>query len=1276
MKSHIYFFEQNLSQLDSKTKKIYDLIGADYNIASINQGFSIAISASQCLDIHDLKRAEGILNAKHVKEPTDYLILIAPRLGTISPWSSKATNIMLNANIPLIRAERVKSYDVVFSDSQKPINQEMLEGFFYDRMTESPIHSLHEVAQLFEQPEPETYKSIDLINLGAQEIERANKELGLALNEQEIAYLVDQYKALNKNPSDAELMMFAQANSEHCRHKVFNAEYIINNEKKEKSLFQMIKNTYQKNPKNVLSAYSDNAAVIKGGRSNRLLVDPETKQFIEHTKKIHSVLKVETHNHPTAISPFPGAATGSGGEIRDEGATGIGAKPKAGMVGYVTSHLCLDKEREEWERKSPAPPKRIASPKDIMIEAPIGAASFNNEFGRPCITGFFRTYEDNDETHWGYLKPIMIAGGIGNIYDEHVIKKQGKAGDKIYVLGGPGMLIGMGGGAASSLASGSSDEDLDYASVQRGNAEMQRRAQEVIDCCTSMEDKNPIICIHDVGAGGLSNAVPEIVDHCGLGAKISLRSIPIDEKGMSPMQIWCNESQERYVILISKDHVDLFESLCKRERCPFADIGELTKEKNLILYDELFDNCPIDIPMSLLLGNTPRMQRNTNIIQETLSAKDDAHPEFKQAIHSVLKFPAVCSKNFLVTIGDRTVGGLIARDQLVGPWQVPVADAGVSMRGFFTDEGEAISTGEKVSLANINPRASARMALSESILNIISADVKSTRDIVLSANWMASVSKDGEDLKLFEMVHEIGENLAPKLGISIPVGKDSLSMNMSWNDSEQAYSVHSPVSLIITAMANISDVNKTLTPDVKHRGKSQIIFIDLAQGKRRMGGSCVNQIFGKKDSLCPDLEDEKKLEEFTSALAALRERQLISSYHDRSDGGLVVTLLEMAFAGRSGLKINVPDEDCYQFLFNEELGACIEVKEDVLKECIKILNQFDLQHMVIAETLQDPNISINFDNTELHAFSMQELFALWIEPSYKIQKLRDNPVVADQELERNLDFKDDGLSTNVSQFRPNPSKEKVKPKIALIREQGVNSQHEMAAAYHSAGFECWDVHMNDLLEEKIKLERFNGLVLCGGFSYGDVLGAGGGWSASILNNPILYDGFAEFFADPNKFALGVCNGCQAMSELRSIIPGSDNWPRFLQNQSEQFEGRLIMTKIKKSNSILFNGMDGQVLPIVVSHGEGRACYQDDQNINITMTYVDDNYNDTYQYPYNPNGSMSSIAGLSNLDGRINIMMPHPERSFLKAQLSWSPDSWDRYTPWLKIFENCRDWLLG
>jgi phosphoribosylformylglycinamidine synthase len=1261
----------------SRLKRLAESISRRTPVKNISSQYVYVVASKQPLNENELDRVNLLLGAGDSSgRPTIDQLFVGPRFGTISPWSSKATTILINCDLDIVRIERIKAYSLELSD-QKMLAS--VKGLLFDRMTESCFLNLNEATALFDQDPPSPYEEINVVSGGKELLDHANLTLGLALNQQEIDYLFNSYQELGKNPSDVELMMFAQANSEHCRHKVFNAQYKIDGHQKEKSLFQMIKNTYHHNPDGVLSAYSDNAAVVEGGASRHLIVNPDDSNYTLTEDVIHAVLKVETHNHPTAISPFSGAATGSGGEIRDEGATGLGARPKAGMVGYVTSHLCAFETEETWESCSPKPPSRIATPLEIMLSAPIGAASFNNEFGRPAINGFFRTYEDNQEKeNWGFFKPIMIAGGVGSIRAGHSIKLQGDPGTKIYVIGGPGMLIGLGGGAASSLASGFSDEYLDFASVQRGNPEMQRRAQEVINRCTSYGESNPIISIHDVGAGGLSNAVPEIVHQSDMGAEIHLRAIPVDEPGMSPLQIWCNESQERYVLLVDPRNARLLEEHCISERCPFACIGELTAKQDLKLFDALYENYPIDIPMKLLFGNTPRMLREVSIKsadQQVLYSED---VPLSQALTQVLRFPAVSAKSFLITIGDRSVGGLVARDQFVGPWQVPVSNVGVVLRGFCADQGEAIATGEKISLANIDPRAAARMAVSETLLNLMSANIDSIESVKLSANWMASIGKDQEDYKLYEMVHEIGEVLCPKLGISIPVGKDSLSMTTRWHDNKQAFEVHSPVSLILTGLANVSDVNKTLTPQLgESNNETCLIFIDLAGGKSRLAGSCFAQAFNFTYKDCPDLDGDHLLKSFFLSLKKLKDKSLVYAYHDRSDGGLAVTMLEMAFAGRCGLDIFIPEnETAIDFLFNEELGAVIEVDDSKSNEVIEEFLRNDIQAVVIGKPKQELEVNFLQNGLRDNSFSLLELYSEWTHLSYRMQALRDNLQCAKEERASSLDPSNRGLQSSVPIFKHSPKIYKgSKPKVALIREQGVNSHHEMAAALMDAKFQPIDIHMNDLLSGKKNLDQFSGLVMCGGFSYGDVLGAGGGWAGTILNNEHLKNIFKEFFYDQSRFSLGVCNGCQALSKLNAIIPGATDWPSFEINQSEQFEARVAMVRVKDSPSILFNGMSEMVLPIVVSHGEGRANVNGlVKPRNITMCYVDNDLNATQQYPFNPNGSSWGIAGLSNQDGRINIMMPHPERSYLSSQLSWHPKEWGRGSPWSLVFSNAREWL--
>ena len=1085
--------------------------------------------------------------------------------------------------------------------------------------------------------------------------------------------------------------MFAQANSEHCRHKIFNASWIIDGKRQDQRLFPMIKSTTEKTPEGVISAYSDNAAVIEGWDGARLMPLSRGREFTYVNEPIHILMKVETHNHPTAISPFPGAATGSGGEIRDEGATGLGAKPKAGLSGFTVSHLRIPGYSQPWEDNFPHP-DRMATPLEIMLDGPIGGAAFNNEFGRPNLVGYFRTYESHlpglpDNEIRGYHKPIMIAGGVGNVRAEHAVKIDVPVGAKVVIIGGPAMLIGLGGGAASSLASGSSSEDLDFASVQRGNPEIERRAQEVIDRCCAMGTDSPILLIHDVGAGGLSNAVPEAVDHSKHGADIELRDIANAEPGMSPMGIWCNEAQERYVLLIGDDRISEFEELCDRERCPVSVIGTLTNDGKLVVNDRDFGNCAVDMPMQMLLGNPPKMERN---VERQIMPDDELNLEgieLKEAAMRVLRFPAVADKSFLIHIGDRTVGGLSARDQLIGPWQVPVSDVAITSSGFNNKTGEAMAMGERTPLASTNASASGRMAVAESITNIAAAPIENLSKVRLSANWMAAAGHPGEDANLFDMVKAVGDELCRDIGVAIPVGKDSMSMRTCWEDEGAEYQVVAPVSLIVSAFAPVTDITKHLTPQLREtEDSSYLLQFDLGQGANRMGGSCLLQSYRRSGGQTPDLDDPKRLTGFFAAVQEMNARGMLLAYHDRSDGGLFATVAEMIFASRIGVSLSLSGSrvDLIRQLFNEELGAVVQVEKSKLTQVQMVLNRFGVSAAAIGKVGGEPKLTVNSDASgadevvlDLDRVTMQRE---WSEMSYRIQAMRDNPTTAKEEFDRILDAKDPGLNSALT-FDPSDDitrivRSSARPRVAILREQGVNSQYEMAAAFMRAGFSAVDVHMSDLLEGRDTLDEYQGLVACGGFSFGDVLGAGGGWAKSILYHSRTRDQFSAFFERNDSFALGVCNGCQMMSHLRELIPGAENWPRFLPNKSEQFEARLSLVEIVESPSILLQGMAGSRIPIATSHGEGQAAFADDtarytSSYTVALRYIDNYGNVVDSYPANPNGSADGICGLSNEDGRVTIMMPHPERVAMTRQNSWHPDDWGEDGPWMRIFRNAR-----
>ncbi len=1258
-------------------------------ISSVSSCFVHFATTNSDINKQEREQLDALLSYGSFKESTtnnSLKLIVIPRPGTISPWSSKATDIVHNSGLNKIeRIERGKIYEFSLSDGNS-LNADQIDKILpllHDRMTEHVIQSEQEANILFIKTDPAELETIDISN-GIGALESANTGLGLALSKDEISYLFTSFKDLGRNPTDVELMMFAQANSEHCRHKIFNAEWTIDNTKQKHTLFNMIRQTHEVNPGNVLSAYHDNAAVMEGFKGTRFFTDPENHHYQYKEEDIHILMKVETHNHPTAISPYPGAATGSGGEIRDEAATGRGAKPKAGLTGFTVSNLNIPEFKQPWEEDN-GRPDRIVSALDIMIEGPIGAAAFNNEFGRPALCGYFRSYEqsESDSLIYGYHKPIMLAGGYGMIRESHIHKQRIPAGAKLIVLGGPAMLIGLGGGAASSMATGTSDAELDFASVQRDNAEMQRRCQEVIDRCWSLGKNNPILSIHDVGAGGLSNALPELVSASNRGAKLELRAIPNDEPGMSPMGIWCNESQERYVLAISPDRLEQFIQLCQRERAPYAILGEATDEEQLQLNDTHFNNQAINMPMSLLLGKMPKMQRN--ILGQTNEHPDIVTKDIDlfDAIDRILYLPAVASKNFLITIGDRSISGLVVRDQMVGPWQVPVADCAVTSSAFHEYIGEAMAIGERTPIAIINAPASGRMAVAEAIMNIAAARILKIDDIVLSANWMAACNEPLQDAMLYDTVKAVS-TLCQELGIAIPVGKDSLSMNTIWSEDGRQKKVTAPLSLNISAFARVIDARLSLTPQLINNDDSILLFIDLANGKQRLGGSALAQVYNQTGNEAPDLESPEQLAGFFQALQLLNESGLILSYHDRSDGGLFVTLSEMAFAGHCGIDVDLGQAECLvSTLFNEELGAVIQIKQEHEQSIRETFIQSGIPKNAI-QSIGKLNKQYKFrlihNDKEIFCIDIESLHKKWSRTSYQIQTLRDNPECADQEFDLTGNKTNPGIfietSFTIDSNTATYINTNKKPRMAILREQGVNGQIEMAAAFDRAGFECVDIHMQDLIEKQTTLESFNGLVACGGFSYGDVLGAGGGWAKTILFNEQLSNMFETFFKRKDTFALGVCNGCQMMSQLRQLIPGAENWPEFNRNLSEQFEARLVMVEVLESSSILLNDMAGSKIPIVVAHGEGRVINAaKESGANAVMRYIDNFGKPTESYPLNPNGSINGLTGFTNEDGRITIMMPHPERVFLSKQFSWIPPEWNNeFSPWMQLFLNARKWL--
>ncbi len=1223
------------------------------------------------------------------------LFLVVPRPGTISPWSTKATDIALNCGLNKItRIERGIAYYVQFSVNIATETSTKVATILHDRMTETVFRDYHQVTQLFRLHQAEPLTSIDIINQGRAALTEANKKLGLALGEDEIDYLQACFEALKRNPNDIELMMFAQANSEHCRHKIFNASWTIDGHEQPISLFAMIKNTYQANAQGVLSAYSDNAAVIEGSTAARFFAQAADQSYQYHQEQVDILMKVETHNHPTAISPFAGAATGSGGEIRDEGATGKGAKPKAGLTGFSVSNLFIPGYSHSWEYPT-GKPDRIVSALNIMLEGPLGGAAFNNEFGRPNLTGYFRTLEQNVDLGYGpevrgYHKPIMIAGGLGNIRTQHVIKGQVKEGDKVIVIGGPAMLIGLGGGAASSMDSGSSHADLDFASVQRGNPEMERRCQEVIDRCWEMGDDNPLVFIHDIGAGGLSNGVPELIHDNGLGGDFELRQIPNDEPGMSPMEIWCNEAQERYVVAVTQANLAVFEAICTRERCLYAVLGEAREKQHLRLSDNIFNNHAVDIPMDVLFGKTPKMHRVVTSRQISSAPFDIARIDIAEAIEKVLQLPCVADKTFLISIADRSITGMVARDQMVGPWQVPVADCAVTTSTLNSHCGEAMAMGERTPVALLDAAASAKLAVGEAITNIAAAAIANLSDIRLSANWMAAAGVEGEDANLYAAVKAVGMDLCPKLGICIPVGKDSMSMKTIWQDNQQQKSVTAPLSLIVTAFAPVTDARKSLTPQLQtDKGESQLWLIDLGEGKNRLAASALTQVYQAIGQQPANVDDAEKLRSFFNLIQKANQADLLLAYHDRSDGGVLATLVEMSFAGACGLEISLDTlaGSAIEVLFNEELGAVLQVAVDKQQHFKQLIEEFSLVSCchAIGKVTADNQFTIIADGKNLYSVSRAYLRNLWSLTSFHLQKLRDNPICAEEEHLARLDLANPGMQPRLSfpldDLTSKVADLAVRPKIAVLREQGVNGQVEMAAAFHEAGFDAVDVHMSDLLSARVVLDDFVGLVACGGFSYGDVLGAGEGWAKTILYHADMRQQFKRFFAREDSFTLGVCNGCQMLSNLRSLIPGSDHWPHFVKNRSAQFEGRVAMVEVLESPSIFFKGMAGCQLPIAIAHGEGRAEFISEAAANachqsglVALRFVDNASNMTLQYPANPNGSPFGITALSNENGRVTIMMPHPERVYRTVANSWAPEAWEQYSPWMKMFQNAYAWL--
>ncbi len=1277
---------------DFRLAKLLQSVSASLASVTLRAEFWHFVETARDLDALERERLEQILTygpAAAVDVAQGELLLVTPRPGTISPWSSKATDIARHCGLEAVqRIERGTAFRA--SGVTRAQAREVLAPLIHDRMTEVVFGAFEEADKLFQHFEPKPLTTVDILGGGAPALARANRELGLALSEDEIDYLVANFKRMARNPADVELMMFAQANSEHCRHKIFNADWVIDGEVKAISLFGMIRTTHARHPQGTVVAYSDNSSIIEGARIERFYPGADASHANEYRfveDDTHILMKVETHNHPTAIAPFPGAATGSGGEIRDEGATGRGSKPKAGLTGFTVSNLRIPEAIQPWERESYGKPGRIASALQIMLEGPIGGAAFNNEFGRPNLAGYFRTYEQMVAGEMrGYHKPIMIAGGVGNIAARHAFKREPAAGALLIQLGGPGMLIGLGGGAASSMDTGANQEDLDFDSVQRGNAEIQRRAQEVIDRCCALADANPILSIHDVGAGGISNALPEMVHQAGRGGRFDLRKVPSEEPGMSPMQIWCNEAQERYVLAIAPESLSLFDALCVRERCPYAVVGEATDDGRLTVHDPVFNNNAVDMELSVLLGKPPKMTRRVSRVAAELPVFDTSQIDLREAAYRVLRMPSVADKTFLISIGDRSVGGMTARDQMVGPWQVPVADVAVTLMGFNTYRGEAYAMGERTPLAVINAAASGRMAVGEAITNIAAAPIAKIGDIKLSANWMAAAGHGGEDAALFDTVHAVAMELCPQLGISIPVGKDSLSMKTTWTDRGEKKEIVAPLSLIVSAFAPVLDARHTLTPLLRSDcGDTVLLLVDLANGQARLGGSALAQAWNVTGAVAPDLDSPQTIVKFIQLKQILTDRKLLLAYHDRSDGGLFATVCEMMFAGRTGVTLILPENTpAIDALFNEELGVVLQVRAVDAAAVQQAFQSAGVACRRIGTLNAEAILRVRVGNQEVLCEKRTDLHRAWSETTYRMQTLRDNPQCAQQEYDRILDAADPGITPSLtfdaSQNISAPFiATGVRPRIAILREQGVNGQIEMAAAFDRAGFAAFDVHMSDIIAGRVSLADFKGFAACGGFSYGDVLGAGEGWAKSILFNARARDEFEAFFKRTDTFALGVCNGCQMMSNLHALIPGAAAWPHFVKNKSEQFEARVAMVEVQPSPSLFFDGMAGSRLPVAVAHGEGYAEFLDDAALKaaqplVALRFVDNAGMVTERYPLNPNGSPQGITGLTTPDGRFTILMPHPERVFRTVQHSWHPDAWGEDSPWLRMFRNARGWV--
>lgn len=1339
MTLHLTQFEGSNALSSFRTQQLLtDLVAIHPKITAISARFVHLVASHSAPDAQLQTRLQALLTYGEPAAAADEgeVFIVTPRLGTISPWASKATDIARNCGLDVFRVERMTEYRVAIKGgllggktTLSPEQRAQIAALLHDRMTESVFATRAEAEQLFTTLAAQPMEFVDVLGGGRAALEKANKQWGLALADDEIEYLVDAFNGLKRNPTDVELMMFAQANSEHCRHKIFNAQFIIDGVPQDKSLFGMIRHTEQTSPQHTIVAYADNASIMEGHEVERFVAkfdaklasnaDAASAPSYQKQKAVnHVLMKVETHNHPTAISPFPGASTGAGGEIRDEGATGRGSKPKAGLTGFTVSKL--------WGSEV-GKPEHIASPLQIMIDGPLGGAAFNNEFGRPNLTGYFREYEQQvgDITR-GYHKPIMIAGGLGVIDSELTKKIEFPAGTLLIQLGGPGMRIGMGGGAASSMATGTNAAELDFDSVQRGNPEIERRAQEVINHCWAQGDKNPILAIHDVGAGGLSNAFPELTNDAGRGARFDLRAVKLEESGLAPKEIWSNESQERYVLAIAPESLDEFTAFCERERCPFAVIGVATEERQLVLEDTAVESgdqkFPVDMPMNVLLGKPPKMTKDVTSVQRQLPDIDLTGVALEKAVIEVLAHPTVASKRFLITIGDRAVGGLTHRDQMVGPWQVPVADVAVTLADYKGFKGEAMAMGERTPLAAINAPASGRMAVAEAITNMLAAPIELSK-VKLSANWMAACGEPGEDADLYATVKAVGMELCPALNISIPVGKDSLSMRTQWSENGQLKKVTSPVSLIITGFAAIDDVRGTLTPQLDaDEADSSLVLIDLGRGKNRMGGSILGQVLGQSGNTTPDLDDAQDLKAMVDAVNALRQQGLILAYHDKGDGGLLATVAEMAFAGHVGVALNVDmlvtegdgiqdgrmdsgegknwgqqvsarrEDLTLRALFNEELGAVLQIRTADRSAVMQVLRDHGLIQCshIIGKTrpasspvdMGKGELQVWRDANKVFGATLSDLHQVWDAVSWKICQQRDNPACADSEHAAAGEPADPGMHVHLT-FDP---KEDVaapfrnlqaKPRVAVLREQGVNSHVEMAYAFTEAGFEAVDVHMTDLQSGRAQLKDFAGVVACGGFSYGDTLGAGIGWARSITFNDRLSEQFQAFFGRQDTFGLGVCNGCQMFAELADIIPGAQDWPRFTQNQSNRFEARLSMVEVLDSPSIFLQGMAGSRLPIAVAHGEGYANFKfrgNEAQVLKAMRYVDNFGQPTEQYPFNPNGSAGGLTAVTTADGRFTAMMPHPERVFRNVQMSWTSGDKSELSPWMRVWRNARKWL--